>query len=111
MGEAIRSSYCVLGISAVGWSDSDFCVKARDIEIPMAGGLYITSAFPDLRDVFSAKEVLTYGDIEELIRLVKFVKQNEEWAETTRSLAQAHALACHTWVSRVTEVTELCEMI
>lgn len=52
-----------LGFSGIGYSKKLMCLKGRDFEVPMSGGLYLTQNNPELELVYNVgKEIVTYED-------------------------------------------------
>ena len=57
-----------LGFGEVAGHHDTFCLKGRDFEISMSGGLYLTEYSPELERVFEIeKEILTYRTFDELV--------------------------------------------
>jgi spore maturation protein CgeB len=58
-----------LGVSTIGYSRNLSCVKGRDIEVPSAGGLYLTNRSAEIEQVYvPGKEVLSYVSKNECYR-------------------------------------------
>jgi len=56
-----------LGFGGVEGHPDTFCLKGRDFEIPMSGGLYLTEDHPELSNAFRiGEEILTYSGMEDL---------------------------------------------
>jgi hypothetical protein len=66
-----------LGISTIGYSESLYCVKGRDIEVPLAGGLYLVNHSIEIAQVYIPnQELLTYRSKEECYRKASEVLNN-----------------------------------
>jgi hypothetical protein len=58
-----------LGVSTIGYTRNLTCVKGRDIEVPLAGGLYLTNHGAEIRQVYTpGKEILTYRSMDDCYR-------------------------------------------
>lgn len=58
-----------LGVSTIGYTQRLSCVKGRDIEVPMAGGLYLTNHNHEISNVYTVgRDILTYRNKEESYR-------------------------------------------
>ncbi len=63
MVEMYSLSRINLGFGGIGHSRRLMCLKGRDFEVPMSGGLYLTQDNPELALVFDVgREVVTYRD-------------------------------------------------
>lgn len=58
-----------LGVSTIGYTRSLSCVKGRDIEVPLSGGLYLTNQSREIEQVYvPGKEILTYTSMDDCYR-------------------------------------------
>lgn len=58
-----------LGVSTIGYAKRLCQVKGRDIEVPMAGGLYLTNDSADIRHIYEPeKDILTYRSLDHCYR-------------------------------------------
>lgn len=90
-----------LGFGGVGFSRRLLCLKGRDFEVPMAGGLYLTQHNPELERVFRlGEEILTYRDSAECIATIRELLSDPERCGRIRAAGRARALADHTWEKR-----------
>ena len=90
-----------LGFAGVGHSKKLMCLKGRDFEVPMSGGLYLTQDNPELSLVFDVgKEIMTYQDEEDCTRKISYLLANPEIAARIRTAARKRALMDHTWENR-----------
>lgn len=101
-----------LGFSGVGFSRKLMCLKGRDFEVPMSGGLYLTQDNPDLKLVFDiGKEILTYKDEEDCARIIREILADPERAEVIRHAGRQRALRDHTYEARWTKPLELAGLL
>lgn len=97
-----------LGFGGVAAHQDTFCLKGRDFEIPMSGGLYLTEYSPELERVFAiGKEILTYRTIDELIEKVRHLLDHPDEAEAIREAGYRRALSEHTWKMRFEKIFRL----
>lgn len=69
----------------------------REFEAPMCGALLVTGRCDELEEFFvPEREVVTYGDAEELVDKVRYYLAHSEEAEQVRSAGHARALRDHT---------------
>jgi len=94
-----------LGFSGVAGHKETFCLKGRDFEIPMSGGLYLTEHHPEITHAFEpGKEILTYSDSNDLVRTIHYYLQHPEEAQAIREQGRNRSLRDHTWESRFTRI-------
>lgn len=94
-----------LGFAGVGMSKNLMCLKARDFEVPMCRGLYLTQDNPELKLVYNlGKEILTYNDENDCIRKIKWILKNPKIAEKIRQAGYRRILKDHTWQKRFTDL-------
>lgn len=92
-----------LGFAGVGYSRDLMCLKGRDFEVPMSGGLYLTQDNPELSLVFDVgKEILTYTDETDCARIIVEILADPQRADAIRKAGRARALRDHTWEARWT---------
>lgn len=90
-----------LGFAAVGNSAQVCCLKGRDFEVPMSGGLYLTQYHPELENVYDiGKEILCYRDLDDLAEKIRFCLLNPGEAARIREAGHRRALQEHTWKMR-----------
>jgi hypothetical protein len=90
-----------LGFGGVGGGDELVCLKGRDFEIPMAGGLYLTQYNPELESVYElGREIVCYRDTDELVERVKHLLAHPDEAERIRAAGYNRAIGEHAWVHR-----------
>ncbi|MFH0965721.1 MAG: glycosyltransferase [Planctomycetota bacterium] len=97
-----------LGFSGVGHSRSLACLKARDFEVPMSGGLYLTQHHPALERVYRVgREILTYHDVRDCARKIRWLLEHPRQADAIRRAGRERALRDHTWDRRFEMVFHL----
>jgi spore maturation protein CgeB len=97
-----------LGFGGVSGHKDTFCLKGRDFEIPMSGGLYLTEAHPELDNVFvQGKEILTYSGIDDLASKIKYYLAHPDQAEAIREKGYQRSLREHTWEMRFEKIFRL----
>lgn len=90
-----------LGFGGVGYSRRLLCLKGRDFEVPMAGGLYLTQHNPELERVYRiGEEILTYRDGPDCITTIRELLSDPARCDRIRAAGRARALADHTWEKR-----------
>jgi len=87
-----------LGFSEVRFSRKLMCLKGRDFEVPMSGGLYLTQDNPELSLVYEVgKEIVTYKDGKDYAEKIKWLLADHKKADSIRKAAREKALKEHTW--------------
>jgi spore maturation protein CgeB len=90
-----------LGFAGVGHSQRLMCLKGRDFEVPMSGGLYLTQANPELSMVYEAgREIVTYEHVDDCARKIEWLLANPGEAAGIRKSGRRRALSDHTWGKR-----------
>ena len=101
-----------LGFAGVGHSKKLMCLKGRDFEVPMSGGLYLTQDNSELSLVYEiGKEIITYHDVQDCAEKIKFLLANPEEAEKIRNAGRKRALRDHTWEKRFEDVFSLAGLL
>jgi spore maturation protein CgeB len=94
-----------LGFAGVSGHKDTYCLKGRDFEIPMSGGLYLTEEHPELAHAFTpGEEILTYSGIDDLADKIKYYLAHPAEAERIRTNGHARALREHTWEMRFEKI-------
>jgi spore maturation protein CgeB len=97
-----------LGFSGIGHSRKLMCLKGRDFEVPMSGGLYLTQDNPELSLVYRiGDEILTYKNELDCIQKIKWIIENPTTAASIRKNGRERALRDHTWEIRFNEIFSL----
>lgn len=90
-----------LGMAGVGHSQKLRCIKGRDFEVPMCGGLYVTQESADIHRVYEVgREIVTYEGVEDCARKIKALLAEPKRAERIRGAGHERARRCHTWEAR-----------
>jgi spore maturation protein CgeB len=97
-----------LGFGGVGYSRRLLCLKARDFEVPMSGGLYLTQENPELEEVFDVgREIVTYRGAADCAETIESLLSDPARAKSIREAGRARCLREHTYERRWREVFEL----
>lgn len=97
-----------IGFGGVDGLDATYCLKGRDFEIPMSGGLYLTEYHPELERCYRlGEEIVTYRDVDELLEMIRGLLADPARAERIRLAGYRRALAEHTWEMRFDKVFRL----
>ena len=101
-----------LGFGGVEGHEETYCLKGRDFEIPMSGGLYLTEYHPELEMVYDlGKEIVTYRGFDELVAKIRHLLANPDEAEAIRQAGFRRARKEHTWEMRFERVFTLMNLI
>jgi spore maturation protein CgeB len=101
-----------LGFGGVAGHQNTFCLKGRDFEIPMSGGLYLTEHSPELERVFKpGREILTSKTFDELVAKIRYFLTHPDEADTIRKAGALRARAEHTWEMRFEKIFGLMGLI
>jgi spore maturation protein CgeB len=107
---AYSSSMAVLGVGDVGAMPEVKHLKARDFEVPMSGGLYLTTYNPELAECYKiGEEILCYSSFEECLELLYWIRSNPDEATTIRKRGHSRAMASHTWARRIGHLFDLMD--
>lgn len=94
-----------LGFSGVGYSKKLLCLKGRDFEIPMSGGLYLTQDNPELNLVYDVgNEIVTYKDYAHCLKQIRWLLDNPDKAQEIRQAGLKRAQKEHAWDKRFTQI-------
>ncbi len=101
-----------LGFSAVAHTRKICCLKARDFEIPMSGGLYLTQYHSDLDHVYRVgEEILAWRTADECIAMIRMMLDNPQQADAIRQAGRRRALEDHTYEKRWSQIFQLAGLI
>jgi len=101
-----------LGFAGVGYSKKLMCLKGRDFEVPMSGGLYLTQHNPELSLVYEiGREIVTYRDVEDCAKKIKYLLGHPEEAEKIRRAGRERALKDHTWERRFEQIFRMAGLL
>ncbi len=101
-----------LGFGGVSGHRDTYCLKGRDFEIPMSGGLYLTEYHEELERVYElGREIVTYRNFAELLAKIRHLLANPQEAEEIRQRGFRRARAEHTWEMRFAAIFRLLGLI
>ncbi|MCK9364563.1 MAG: glycosyltransferase [Syntrophales bacterium] len=101
-----------LGFGGVEGHNETFCLKGRDFEIPMSGGLYLTEYHQELEPIYDlGKEIVVYQGFDDLVRAINRLLAHPEEAEAIRAAGRRRALAAHTWEKRFETIFSLLKLL
>lgn len=101
-----------LGFGGIAGYKDTYCLKGRDFEIPMSGGLYLTEDHPELRLAFHpGEEILTYSGIDDLMQKIKYYLAHPAEADLIRTKGYERCLREHTWEGRFSKIFRLLGLI
>ena len=101
-----------IGFGGVHAHREIYCLKGRDFEIPMSGGLYITEDHPELETVFNVgREIIAYRGFEDLLAKIRHLLANPGEADAIRQAGYRRARRDHTWEMRFKKVFTLMGLI
>lgn len=81
----------------------------RFFEIPMAGGLQIASACPEMADEFRDEdEIFYYKDPDHLISLIQDLLEHDTLRQRVADAGHTKVLAQHTYIDRARQILENC---
>ncbi len=101
-----------LGFGGVIGLSSAYCLKGRDFEIPMSGGLYLTEYHPELDKFYDlGSEIVTYKDFDDLVEKIRFLLSNPEKADEIRRKGFERARREHSWEMRFERIFQPLRLI
>ena len=101
-----------LGFGEVDAFKDTFCLKGRDFEIPMSGGLYLTQHHSELEACYDlGTEIVTYSDFDDLVAKIRYLLSNLEKADAIRKKGRQRAVNEHTWEKRFEKIFSLMGII
>ncbi|MFH1756990.1 MAG: glycosyltransferase [Pseudomonadota bacterium] len=101
-----------LGFGGIAGHKDMFCLKGRDFEIPMSGGLYLTEYHPELERAYDVQnEIMTYIGFDDLLAKIRYLLSNPEKAEEIRKRGYQRARYGHTWEHRFEKIFRLMGLI
>jgi hypothetical protein len=101
-----------LGFAGVGHSKKLMCLKGRDFEVPMSGGLYLTQDNPELSLVYNVgKEIVTYRNEKDCVEKIKWLLKSPDEADKIRKAGRMRALKDHTWDKRFSDVFKIAGLL
>lgn len=101
-----------LGFGGVEGHGETYCLKGRDFEIPMSGGLYLTEYHPELETVYDlGREIIAYRGFDDLVAKIRHLLSHPEEAEAIRQAGFRRARRNHTWEMRFERVFSLMNLV
>jgi spore maturation protein CgeB len=101
-----------LGFGGVVGHKDTYCLKGRDFEITMSGGLYLTEYNRELEQFYNlGTDIVTYTGFEDLVSKVQDLLSNPEKAEAIRKNGYQRARREHTWEMRFDRIFRLVGLI
>ncbi|HHT9125284.1 MAG TPA: CgeB family protein [Candidatus Brocadiia bacterium] len=105
--EIFSSSKINLNFGNIGHTPHQ-CGKCRDFEIPMSGGLMLTTHNEHLADCFELnKDIFTFRNKEECLEQIHRLLADEALCERARKNARERALKEHTWEQRIKSLLQV----
>jgi len=100
-----------LGFASVGYSKKLMCLKGRDFEVPMSGGLYLTQDNPELSLVYDVgKEIVTYKDEKNCAEKINWLLAHPDEADKIRKAGRKRSLKEHTWEKRFRKILSVLKL-
>ena len=101
-----------LGFGGVAGHKDTYCLKGRDFEVPMSGGLYLTERHEELKSVYEVgKEIVTYSGMDDLVSKTRWLLSHPEEADRIRIAGRERSLREHTWEMRFEKIFGLMGLI
>jgi hypothetical protein len=114
-GDVIRiwsHSRINLGMAGVSHSRKLCCIKGRDFEIPMTGGLYMTQDHPDIAHIYDVgREIVTYTNADDCAAKIQALLADPNRAAAIRQAGFERARRCHSWEARWERIFKLAGII
>lgn len=108
MEEMVRTwsrSRINLGFGGVLGHREAYCLKGRDFEVPMSGGLYLTEHHEELIPFYEiGREIVTYAGFDDLREKIRWLLADPDQADKIRQAGKMRALREHTWEMRFDRV-------
>ncbi len=97
-----------LGFGGVLGHKETYCLKGRDFELPMSGGLYLTEHHDELVPFYEiGREIITYTGFDDLLEKIRWLLLNPDQSDAIRRAGRERALREHTWEMRFERVFRL----
>ncbi len=97
-----------LGFGGIGYSMTTTHLKGRDFEVPMCGGVYVTTHDEDLEKLYTNGEhIFMHRSKEELLEIVRDLLANDEKRDKVSLTVAAHCKQNHTWEKRFDELIDM----
>lgn len=99
--EIFSSSRINLNFGDIAYTNYQ-CGKCRDFEIPMSGGLMLTTHNKHLSNYFELdRDIFTFKNKEECLSQIRRLLSDDALCDKARKSARERALKMHTWEHRV----------
>jgi len=108
LSKMVKSYALTLGCSTIGYGRTLEILKGRDFEVPLMGGLYLTSHSNYLRNIYPDDAVMSYKTIKECVFICRTVLQNPSSYYSYRNKAYNIALN-YSWKNRVAVLNNLLQ--
>jgi len=101
-----------LGFGEVDGYNKTYCLKGRDFEIPISGGLYLTQYHPELEACYDlGKEIVVYDNLDDMVEKIQFFLAHPNEADRIRKSGLQRSRAEHTWEMRFEKIFNLMGLI
>lgn len=101
-----------LGFGGVIGHTDTYCLKGRDFEVPMSGGLYVTEYHPELATVYDLeREIITYKGFDDLRDKIRDLLDHPDLADEIRRRGLERARRDHSWESRFEKIFRLLGLL
>ena len=101
-----------LGFAGIGYSRRLMCLKGRDFEVTMSGGLYLTQNNPELSLVFDVgNEILTYRNEDDCSNIIKKLLAEPDRAEAIRKAGRKRCLSDHSYHARWSQIFQIAGLL
>jgi spore maturation protein CgeB len=101
-----------LGFGEIDGYNKTYCLKGRDFEIPISGGLYLTQYHPELEACYDlGKEIVVYDNLDDMVKKIQFFLAHPNEAERIRKSGLQRSRAEHTWEMRFEKIFNLMGLI
>ncbi len=101
-----------LGFGGVISHTGTYCLKGRDFEVPMSGGLYLTEHHPELAKVYDVGgEIVTYSGYADLRDKIRDLLDHPDKAREIRRRGFERARREHAWEMRFDNIFKLLGII
>ncbi len=112
MNEIYSRSLINIGFGFIGDSSNLIGLKGRDFEVPLAGGLYLTTFNPELAACFEAgKEIDFYRSENDLLQKIQYYTANPEIAKQIGAAGRERSLRSHTWRKRFETILSIAGLL
>ena len=98
-----------LGFSGVSKLNGEYCLKGRDFEVTMSGGLYLTQHNKEIPLFFDTTlpEILTWHTKEDLLLTINILLKDPKKCGGIALRGHKKAIKSHTWQSRFERLLKL----